>query len=209
MQSPTQKSAVAAVGSSVFSDTGSSAAPSLGDRLSRALWRPGILGLGVIIGLLIVWEIAGRWFVDPLFFAPFSKVFVALFSLFEDSKVFDAVVLTFGELALAFVLSVVIGLLIGLSVGLNRFSHRSVFPLILMIYATPQVTILPLFVLYFGIGPASKIEFGVSHGIFPMIVTIVAGVQNLNPLFLMSRTRFPWTQNWLNRSVQGGPEHDR
>ena len=28
-------------------------------------------------------------------------------------------------------------------------------------------------------------------------------------LHLMSRTRFPWTQNWLNRSVQGGPEHDR
>ena len=26
---------------------------------------------------------------------------------------------------------------------------------------------------------------------------------------LVSRTRFPWTQNWLNRSVQGGPEHDR
>ena len=27
--------------------------------------------------------------------------------------------------------------------------------------------------------------------------------------FGVSRTRFPWTQNWLNRSVQGGPEHDR
>ena len=26
---------------------------------------------------------------------------------------------------------------------------------------------------------------------------------------IVSRTRFPWTQNWLNRSVQGGPEHDR
>ena len=26
---------------------------------------------------------------------------------------------------------------------------------------------------------------------------------------ILSRTRFPWTQNWLNRSVQGGPEHDR
>ena len=25
----------------------------------------------------------------------------------------------------------------------------------------------------------------------------------------VSRTRFPWTQNWLNQSVQGGPEHDR
>ena len=28
-------------------------------------------------------------------------------------------------------------------------------------------------------------------------------------LIRLSRTRFPWTQNWLNRSVQGGPEHDR
>ncbi len=26
---------------------------------------------------------------------------------------------------------------------------------------------------------------------------------------VLSRTRFPWTQNWFNRSVQGGPEHDR
>ena len=29
------------------------------------------------------------------------------------------------------------------------------------------------------------------------------------PSLWLSRTRFPWTQNWLNRSVQGGPEHDR
>ena len=28
-------------------------------------------------------------------------------------------------------------------------------------------------------------------------------------VYRLSRTRFPWTQNWLNRSVQGGPEHDR
>ena len=35
-------------------------------------------------------------------------------------------------------------------------------------------------------------------------------VNERDPLFLnLSRTRFPWTQNWLNRSVQGGPEHDR
>ena len=32
---------------------------------------------------------------------------------------------------------------------------------------------------------------------------------NTSSVVRMSRTRFPWTQNWLNRSVQGGPEHDR
>ena len=59
-------------------------------------------------------------------------------------------------------------------------------PIILLLYGTPQVTILPLFILYFGIGPASKIAFGVSHGIFPIIMTIVAGVQNIKPILLTS-----------------------
>ena len=34
-------------------------------------------------------------------------------------------------------------------------------------------------------------------------------MRDLKELVAVSRTRFPWTQNWLNRSVQGGPEHDR
>ena len=34
-------------------------------------------------------------------------------------------------------------------------------------------------------------------------------LSQLAQLIVVSRTRFPWTQNWLNRSVQGGPEHDR
>ena len=34
-------------------------------------------------------------------------------------------------------------------------------------------------------------------------------VEGIDVEFYVSRTRFPWTQNWLNRSVQGGPEHDR
>jgi ABC-type nitrate/sulfonate/bicarbonate transport system permease component len=80
----------------------------------------------------------------------------------------------------------VIGLTVGLTVGLNRFSHRSFMPIILLLYGTPQITILPLFILYFGIGPASKIAFGVTHGMFPIIVTVIAGVQNIKPILLVS-----------------------
>src|SRR6266699_342502 len=88
--------------------------------------------------------------------------------------------------ARAFVLSIAIGVTVGLTVGLNRFSHRSFMPIILLLYGTPQITILPIFILNFGIGPASKIAFGVSHGIFPIIVTVVAGVQNIKPILLTS-----------------------
>src|SRR6266699_2168930 len=88
--------------------------------------------------------------------------------------------------ARAFVLSIAIGVTVGLTVGLHRFSQKSFMPIILLLYGTPQITILPLFILYFGIGPASKIAFGVSHGMFPIIVTVIAGVQNIKPILLVS-----------------------
>jgi NitT/TauT family transport system permease protein len=97
-----------------------------------------------------------------------------------------ALQISFFELAVAFMLSVVIGLVVGLVVGLQSFAHRSFMPIILLLYGMPQITILPLFILYFGIGPASKIAFGVSHGVFPIIVTVVAGVQNLKPILITS-----------------------
>ena len=59
-------------------------------------------------------------------------------------------------------------------------------PIILLLYGLPQVTILPIFVLLFGIGAASKIAFGVSHGMFPIMIAVAAGVQKINPILLTS-----------------------
>ena len=150
------------------------------------LARPGAARLGVVIVLFIAWEIAARFFVDRIFLSPPSQVFTRLNSVIETNGVPKALQVTAFELAVAFAMSVVIGLAVGLAVGLQRFTYRSVMPIILLLYGTPQITILPLFILYFGIGPASKIAFGVSHGIFPIIVTVVAGVQNIKPILLTS-----------------------
>jgi NitT/TauT family transport system permease protein len=122
-------------------------------------------------------------------------VFAEIGAVFETRGVPAALRITFFELAVAFAMSVAIGLVVGLAVGLQRFSHRTFMPIILLLYGTPQVTILPLFILYFGIGPASKIAFGVSHGIFPIIVTTVAGVQNIKPI-LMTAARSMGASRW-------------
>src|SRR5271168_4028091 len=164
-------------------------------RASPSLWaglvaylarRPGLARLLVIAVLLAVWEIGARWFVDPLFLSPPSKVIASLGALFETRGVPAALQITLFELAVAFVIAVAIGLVLGLAIGLQPFVRLSVFPIILLLYGLPQITILPLFILYFGIGAASKIAFGVTHGIFPIIVTVVAGVQNLKPILLTS-----------------------
>lgn len=150
------------------------------------LCHPAVARLGVILALFAVWEVAARWFVDPIFLSPPSRVVSALGALLRSGGVGKALALTFWELGVAFLLSVIIGLGVGLAVGLHSFSYRSIRPIILLLYAIPQVTILPLFILYFGIGPAAKIAYGVSHGIFPIIMNVIAGVQNIKPILLLS-----------------------
>lgn len=150
------------------------------------LRHPGIVRLGIVILILIGWEIAARWFMDPLFISPPSRVFTSLDTVLGTAGIPAALRLTFFELAVAFVIAVTLGLVIGLAIGLQPFARRSFMPIVLLVYGLPQITILPLFILAFGIGAASKIAFGVTHGVFPIVITVVAGVQNIKPILLTS-----------------------
>lgn len=162
---------------------------------------PAIARVGLIVLLLGAWEIAARGFVDRMFLAPPSRVLASLGEVLRTPGVLDALKQTFWELAAAFALSVTLGLAIGLAVGLRSFPRRSLMPIVLLLYGLPQVTILPLFILYFGIGPASKIAFGVSHGVFPVILATVAGVQDLKPILVLSARAMGATRAQMLRFV--------
>ena len=150
------------------------------------LRHPGVVRLAVVLLILVAWEIAARFVVDPMFIAPPSRVVASLGAVWNTSGVPAALRLTLFELAVAFSISTVVGLVVGLAVGLRPFARRSVMPIILLLYGLPQITILPIFILLFGIGPLSKIAFGITHGTFAIIIAIVAGVQNLKPILLVS-----------------------
>lgn len=147
---------------------------------------PGKTRLIVIIGLVIVWEVTARFWGDPLFTSPPSDVVVALVSFINEPEVLRALETTLYELVTAFVIAVAAGLPVGLLLGLQRFSYRSFYPILLLLYATPQATILPLVILAFGIGTELKIAFGVTHAFFPIAVNVIAGVQGVKPTLLTS-----------------------
>jgi ABC-type nitrate/sulfonate/bicarbonate transport system permease component len=160
-----------------------STAPSVRGYLARRPWAARLIVIALVLAL---WEIAARGFIDPLFLSPPSRIVVSLGTVFATNGVPAALQLTMFELAAAFSIAVAVGLVLGLAIGLQPFARRSFFPVVLLLYGMPQVTILPLFILLFGIGAASKIAFGVTHGVFPVVVTVVAGVQNLKPILLVS-----------------------
>jgi len=151
----------------------------------RKLPPPWVLRTLVVLLLLLVWEIAGRHG-SQLLFSPLTKVMTSGVQIFADPDVIEALKTTAWILVVGFILSVAIGLVLGLAVSMSRFTYQTFLPVLLLLYAIPQITILPLFVLYFGSGPASKVAFGVSHGLFPIAVSVISGVQGIKPLLVTS-----------------------
>jgi ABC-type nitrate/sulfonate/bicarbonate transport system permease component len=163
--------------------------------------NPGKARLLVVIALFILWEIAGHTVLDPHFLSPPSTIVDAMPKVLGDPGVRRALWASFYELVIAFGISVVAGVAIGLPIGLHRFTLRASLPLVLLLYSIPQVTILPLFVLYFGIGAGSKIAFGVSHGIFPIMLNVIAGVQSVEEAHLNAARAMGATRMQIIRRV--------
>jgi ABC-type nitrate/sulfonate/bicarbonate transport system permease component len=139
----------------------------------------------LVLAVLVVWEIWARLSGNPELIAPPSAILRALFTgILPDAQIRAAILLTLFEVVVAYALAIAVGVALGLAIGATSLSRRSLFPIILLLYAIPQVVLLPLFTLGFGIGPAAKIAFGFSHGVFPIIVNVVAGMRNVNPLYL-------------------------
>jgi ABC-type nitrate/sulfonate/bicarbonate transport system permease component len=144
-----------------------------------------LVRLALIVALLAIWEIYARFISTSSLIAGPSDVAMAWWpKVMGEPRVRAAVGITLVELAIAFAMSVVFGMLIGILIGLTNLGRRSMYPIVLLLYGIPQAIMLPLLVLVFGLGPASKIAFGFSHGIFPVIVNTIAGMRNVSPHLL-------------------------
>jgi len=158
-----------------------SSMPSLWRRVSA---NAGLARLAVVILWLAIWEAYVRLYGDPLFMAPPSAVLGGLVGIFQTHGVINAVGGAFFELITGFAVAVCAGVALGLLLGLSRFWYGALFPIVLMLYAIPQSTVLPLFILMLGVGAKAKIVFGITHSVFAVVLTIVAGARNIDPVLL-------------------------
>jgi ABC-type nitrate/sulfonate/bicarbonate transport system permease component len=80
-----------------------------GAEFKRAIIRyPGLVRLAVVVAVFLLWEISARWWIDPTFLSPPSKVAFGLGELFETRGIPAALRITFWELTIAFVISVML-----------------------------------------------------------------------------------------------------
>lgn len=138
--------------------------------------RSTLVKIGVTVLFLGAWELVCRAkLVNPIILASPSDIVFAL--LASGREFIGAFELTLLSIAVAALLASVIGIGSGLVIGLSPLWYGVCSPLLTGLFAVPLITVYPMFMVWFGIGPASKIAFAVLTGSIPIALNTMDGVR--------------------------------
>lgn len=132
-----------------------------------------VVSLCVAIGL---WEIFGRE-VNPIFASYPSAIFGEAAKMIANGEIFSAFVESMQPLLAGYFLAAIAGIPLGLLVGRYRWAEAGLGIYVTAFYATPLVALIPLFVLWLGLGFAVKMVIVLVLAIFPIIINTWAGVK--------------------------------
>ncbi|MFJ7666235.1 ABC transporter permease [Lysinibacillus sp. NPDC097195] len=148
---------------------------------SHAQLRKLVLGSILPIGLLIVWEIAGRnAYLNPLLLSMPSDIVLEFIYLVQHGNLLGHLQISTWRALGGFVLGGGLGLLAGILVGFSYLSERLLNPSIQMLRMLPHLAIAPLFILWFGFGETSKLLLIAKGSFFPLYVNTFLGIRSID-----------------------------
>src|SRR5215475_9618928 len=155
----------------------------------------------IILALIALWEILPRSGLLPELFLPSLSATLAAF--FNDAAEYgEALAVTLYEVAISFVFACFGGILAGALVGSLPSFRRLFMPMVSSLYAVPLVILYPVFTVWLGIGPESKIAFASIYGFLPTMLATAAGIRTIDPqLLLAARSMGATTSQRLFRVV--------
>lgn len=166
------------------------------------------------IGLFVLWEAACRVFqIDPFILPAPSAAFAAMWQyrwpLLRHSFV------TLWTTMAGFALAVAFGIVLGLIVGWSRTIYRGLYPVMIGFNSIPKVAVVPVLIMWFGIGEIPAILTAFLISFFPIVVNVATGLATMEPeledvlralgakkLDIMLKVGIPRTQPYLFGSLK-------
>jgi len=144
----------------------------------RRLMR--ILPWLVIAGMVMLWEVVVRVFDIPEFVLPAPSVVAQ-----SISKWWNPIVMNAGQTLkttlIGFLMANLLGLTLGVIVGSSTLVYHGLYPLLIAFNSIPKVAVVPILVIWFGIGTAPAIVTAFLISFFPITVNVAAGIATVEP----------------------------
>lgn len=133
--------------------------------------------LGIVACVLAAWEASSRFgLVDARLLPPVSVVARHMYDLLLHSDLGADLLVTIGEVLLAFAIACPFGLAVGIILAESEYLGEVFKPFFYFGASIPKSIFLPIFMLMFGIGFAEKTVFGFFQAIFPLVIATIAAV---------------------------------
>jgi ABC-type nitrate/sulfonate/bicarbonate transport system permease component len=163
-------------------------------RGARVAWGvAGVLGwvaLRIYPFVLIVavwWVLAEQGVLGNAFVAPPpDRVFDRAKVLVEEGQLQDETLITLRRVLIAYALALGVGIALGTLIGRVRPVRLALRPIVSFLFPTPKVALYPAMLIVFGLGSTSKIAFGFSEALFPILLATAAGTSQVEPRLLWS-----------------------
>ncbi len=133
-----------------------------------------------LVGMLILWEAAVVVFAIPRFFLPPPSAVAQAFVQFSGA-IWRESIFTLTTTMVGFAFAVAFGLGLGLLVGWSRTIYAGLYPLMIGFNAVPKVAVVPILVLWFGIGAVPAVITAFLISFFPIVVNVATGLATIEP----------------------------
>ncbi|HEY7301291.1 MAG TPA: ABC transporter permease [Xanthobacteraceae bacterium] len=144
----------------------------------RYAWARQLAAFAILIA---VWEAAGRaGMLNPLFLPSPSQIAAALYDLFADGRIWPHLEATFSAALGGLALGVAVGVLLGVIAAMVPLFAELLAPVMTLLNAIPRVILAPLFVIWLGIGIASKVALAFILVAVLIFFTVFTGIRQVD-----------------------------
>ncbi|HKF76472.1 MAG TPA: ABC transporter permease [Candidatus Dormibacteraeota bacterium] len=160
----------------------------------RGRWarvEPVVIGAASVVVALAVWQWVALARLVPELFLPGPLDIAQALAAYATSRDFGIDMATSAqELAVGYGLAIFVGLPVGLLMGWYRRLHYVLDPFISFMYSTPRIALLPLLIIWLGIGIWSKVAVVFLGAFFPIAINTLTGVRSLDAALVRAARSF-------------------
>jgi NitT/TauT family transport system permease protein len=143
------------------------------------------LSLSSFLLIFILWEIVSRMqWIPPLFLPAPSEILSEAWTMLSTGLIFKHVVASLSRILWGFSIACLAGVGVGVVIGFFSIPEAIGNPLIAATFPIPKIAVLPLLILWLGIGEPSKVAVIALGVFFPMVINVYTGVKNVDPLLI-------------------------
>ena len=170
-------------------------------RLTRAAAGPGLspvtlLRAAIILSALAIWELLSHsgWLYRDVVPSLLS-ILRALIALLTSPSYYFNLGITAAEIATALAIGGLSGVAAGILLGANRFLSKAFESYIYYLGPTPKIIFFPVMIMWFGVGPESKVALGTLSCFFPVALSVAVGMRGIDKVLIRVGESFragPW-----------------